>query len=522
MQLLFIIAAVMAALYLIISATYHHIHMMQQNGYRIDRYWDWYRSRCAKELRLGELLLLIPVALSFISQLALSISLIVVFIILLAVYFPRPAKDKKPLVFTARAKRLYLLSSVIAIIVVAVIWLIPLPWLQALLIVVACVLSRLYMLMASVLLAPVEQAINNSYLHDAANKIAAMPGLTRIGITGSYGKTSTKLIIAGVLGEKYQTLATPASYNTPMGITRTIREMLTPVDEVFVCEMGAKQKGDIDELCQLVHPTIGVLTSIGEQHLETFGNIETIIDTKFELIDSLPADGLAVVNGDNPYIAANLNRAHCQVVRYGLQSDNDYWADDIRYDAKGVSFTLHHQELTAEFSSSLLGVHMVSNILAALAVADQLGVSVRQMQRAVKALPPIEHRLQLRPAGDYFIIDDAFNSNPAGAAAALEVLAAFGEGKKIIITPGMVELGEREYQLNFEFGGQMAQVCDYIILVGKKHSKPLYDGVIAANYPLEQLFVAADLNEARRQLAKIVEPASVVLFENDLPDTYNE
>ena len=96
-------------------------------------------------------------------------------------------------------------------------------------------------------------------------------------ITGSYGKTSTKLIIAGVLGEKYQTLATPASYNTPMGITRTIREMLTPVDEVFVCEMGAKQKGDIDELCQLVHPTIGVLTSIGEQHLETFGNIETII-----------------------------------------------------------------------------------------------------------------------------------------------------------------------------------------------------------------------------------------------------
>ena len=298
--------------------------------------------------------------------------------------------------------------------------------------------------------------------------------------------------------------------------------MLTPVDEVFVCEMGAKQKGDIDELCQLVHPTIGVLTSIGEQHLETFGNIETIIDTKFELIDSLPADGLAVVNGDNPYIAANLNRAHCQVVRYGLQSDNDYWADDIRYDAKGVSFTLHHQELTAEFSSSLLGVHMVSNILAALAVADQLGVSVRQMQRAVKALPPIEHRLQLRPAGDYFIIDDAFNSNPAGAAAALEVLAAFGEGKKIIITPGMVELGEREYQLNFEFGGQMAQVCDYIILVGKKHSKPLYDGVIAANYPLEQLFVAADLNEARSQLAKIVEPASVVLFENDLPDTYNE
>lgn len=142
--------------------------------------------------------------------------------------------------------------------------------------------------------------------------------------------------MAGVLGEKYQTLATPASYNTPMGITRTIREMLSPVDEVFVCEMGAKQKGDIDELCQLVHPTIGVLTSIGEQHLETFGNIANIIDTKFELIESLPTDGLAIVNGDNPYIAANLNRALCRVIRYGLQPDNDYWADQISYGAKGV------------------------------------------------------------------------------------------------------------------------------------------------------------------------------------------
>lgn len=522
MHILLIIAAVLAALYLIVSATYHHIHMMQQNGYRIDRYWDWYRTRCAKELRFGELLLLIPMALSFIGQLALAISLIAVLLLLLICYFPRPAQDKKPLVLTPRARRLYLLTAVIAVLIVAAIWLLPADWLRALAVLIACLLSRFYMLLASLLLAPVEKAINNGYLRDAAQKIAAMPGLTKIGITGSYGKTSTKLIMAGVLGEKYQTLATPASYNTPMGITRTIREMLSPVDEVFVCEMGAKQKGDIDELCQLVHPTIGVLTSIGEQHLETFGNIANIIDTKFELIESLPADGLAVVNGDNPYIAANLNRAPCRVIRYGLQPDNDYWADQISYGAKGVSFVLHHQQVAAPFSSSLLGAHMVSNILAALAVADQLGVSLRQLQRAVKALPPIEHRLQLRPAGDYFIIDDAFNSNPAGAAAALEVLAAFGAGKKIIITPGMVELGEKEYQLNFELGRQMAQVCDYIILVGKKHSKPLFDGVTAAGYPSAQLFVASDLNEARSRLAQVVEPEAVVLFENDLPDTYNE
>ena len=522
MLIILIIAAVAAAFYLTVDAAYHHIHMMQQHGYRIDRYWEWYRSRCRQELRWGEILLLIPLALSFISRLAGAIALLVVLLLLTAVYFPRPAREKKPLVLTARAKRLYLVTAVILLLLTAAVWLIPLPWLQALALLALCLLSRLAMLLASLLLTPVEQAINNGYLQDAARKLAALPALTKIGITGSYGKTSTKLIIAGVLGEKYQTLATPASYNTPMGVTRTVRELLTPVDEIFVCEMGAKQKGDIDELCRLVHPTIGVLTSIGEQHLETFGSLETIIDTKFELIDSLPPDGLAVVNGDNPYITANLDRARCRVIRYGLQPENDYWASDIHYDAKGVSFIMHHQQTSAEFSSSLLGQHMISNILAALAVADQLGVTIRQMQRAVKALPPIEHRLQLRPAGDYLIIDDAFNSNPAGAAAALEVLAAFGAGKKIIITPGMVELGERQYQLNYELGEQMARVCDEIILVGKKHSQPLFDGAAAAGYPSGHLQVAADLNEARRMLAQLVEPGAVVLFENDLPDTYNE
>ena len=156
---------------------------------------------------------------------------------------------------------------------------------------------------------------------------------------------------------------------------------------------------------------------------------------------------------------------------------------------------------------------MVANIIAALAVGDQMGLSSGQMQRAVKMLQPIEHRLQLRKAGSYYIIDDAFNANPAGAAAALEVLARFSGGKRIIITPGMVELGQKEYELNFAFGRQMAEACDYIILVGKRHSKPLQDGVAAAGYPADQLFVAADLNEARAQLGRIIGAGDVVLFE---------
>lgn len=518
-----ILTGILAVFYLSIVLTYRHVHMMQQNTYRIGRYFEWYISRFVKETRFSEALLLLPFVLAFFSQAAFGISAGFIFLLLTYLGRPRPQKEKKPLVFTNRAKRLYSTTVVLLVLIVVLllIFIDNAALLMGLLIVV-CFCSRFAMLLATIILMPVERMINNSYLHDAKRKISRLPDLQKIGITGSFGKTSTKVIMAAVLSEKYQTLASPQSYNTPMGLTRTIREQLSAVDEVFVAEMGAKQKGDIAELCQLVQPTIGVLTAIGEQHLESFGSIETIIDTKFELIDSLPKNGFAVVNGDDSRIISNISRAKCPVITYGLSADCDYRAEQISYGQNGVSFTLCHGEQRVEFMSVLLGRHMISNILAALAVADQLGLSIEQMQRGVKMLPAIEHRLQLRKSGGFYIIDDAFNSNPAGAAAALEVLAAFADSKKIIITPGMVELGERQYQLNYELAQQMAAVADYIILVGKKHSEPLQKGIADVGYPKEQLYVAADLNEARRIMAKVVESNSVVLFENDLPDSYNE
>ncbi len=518
-----ILTGVFALAYMVIALLYRHVHMMQQNGYRVDRYWQWYKVRIIKDTRYTEVLLLIPLILGFFSKVACAIAAIVVFAFLLFISWPRPARDKKPLVFTGRAKRLYLLSAILMTAkVVSFIFVIHHGALLMFLLLLLCYFSRYYMLMAALILIPIENMINNRYLNDAKQKIARLPDLKRIGITGSFGKTSAKMIMAALLSEKYQTLATPASYNTPMGITKVIREQLSAVDEVFIAEMGAKQKGDIAELCELVHPSIGVLTAIGEQHLETFGSIETIIDTKFELLTSLPKDGIAIVNGDDARIMANISQSPVKVLTYGFAEQNDYWADQISHDEKGVSFTFHHGEIAESFSSVLLGRHMISNILAALAVADQLGLSPEEMRRGVKALPAIAHRLQLSSSGGFFILDDAFNSNPTGAEAAMEVLAAFADSKKIIITPGMVELGEREYQLNFELGQKMAKVADYIILVGKTHSQPLQDGVAAANYPPEQLYVAEDLADARRRMAKVVEEKAVVLFENDLPDTYNE
>ena len=305
------------AAYLILSAIRHHIQMLQQNGYRLDRYFEWYSPRWAQEIRRGEFLLLLPFIFAFFNFKAWCISQICVFVILLLIYWPAPKKDKKPLAFTKRAIRLYALTALFALVDTAFFLIFPYPVLIAIGFMIMCGLSWVYVVAAAWILAPVEKKINNGYLRQAADKITALPDLIRIGITGSFGKTSTKLILAAVLSEKYQTLATPGSFNTPMGVTRVIRETLSPIDEIFICEMGAKQRGDIAELCSLVQPKIGVLTAIGEQHLESFGSLDAIIDTKFELIESLPADGLAVVNGDDQRIAANLGRCHCRLIRYG-------------------------------------------------------------------------------------------------------------------------------------------------------------------------------------------------------------
>ncbi len=520
-----IIAA--AALVLLLGLrTKHDLHMLQQNTYRNDRYRRWLKGRRKLEFVVADLLLIVPLIASFWNQLQFWLILIVVSALLIN-NARRPRADKKPLVLTARAKRLWLLALVLAAIYVVLIVILQstvLPLIVAyLLLAVIIMFSRWLILLANRLIQPLEHKINRGFYLEAQAKLAAMPDTMTFAITGSYGKTSCKMILAAMLSEKYLMLATPSSYNTPMGITRVIREQLRPIHQAFICEMGARQKGDISELCRLVKPRIGILTSIGEQHLETFGSIENIIATKYELIKELPTDGLAVLNMDNPFIVAYAHLATCRVVGFGIDYRDGYYATQISYDNKGSSFVINTPEGDKQkFTTQLLGKHNIYNILAAAAAAHQFGLPLNLAAKAVKTLEPIEHRLQLRPNPIYTVIDDAFNANPAGAAAALEVLDSFSGGHKIIITPGMVELGEREYQLNKEFALKMARVCDYIILVGQKHSQPLQDGLVEAAYPKEKYFVAADLHQAQQKLQALVQAGDVVLYENDLPDTYNE
>lgn len=250
-----------------------------------------------------------------------------------------PRRAKKKFVITGRVKRLYvvffLVMTGISALCAATPWaVLPALWPLALPLVVA---------LSGLLAWPIEKAISECYFRDARRKLLANPRLVRIGITGSYGKTSVKHILGAILSEKYPTLITPASFNTPMGVTRAIREKLTPSHQVFVGEMGARHVGDIKEMCRLVHPTIGIITSVGPQHLETFKTIERVASTKYELIEALPAEGShAYFYDDGAYVRKMYDRTQKPKTLCGRDPATcDCWCDEVSVSAEGSRFMLH-------------------------------------------------------------------------------------------------------------------------------------------------------------------------------------
>ena len=458
-------------------------------------------------------------------------------------HLSKKSPEKKKFVMTARMKRLYTVHLLLVLFLLAVVYkgyydhmrmlsrlaLGKSPFLDAAFISESNFLGSLVFLLLPLIVAlsavialPIERLIFHLYFKDAEKKLLENPRLIRIGITGSYGKTSTKFILAEILGQKYNVLATPASFNTPMGVTRIIRERLTPSHQVFIGEMGARHVGEIKELSRLVHPVIGILTAVGPQHLGTFKTLERIEKTKYELIDALPGDGLGVFLHDDAIVTKLYDQTRKPKMLVGREGA-DAWASDVHVSPQGSHFILHLKGWEPfECTTVLLGQHNISNILMAAAVAKHLGLNQEQIKRGILQCKPVEHRLQLlKTAGGVTVIDDAFNTNPRSSKEALKVLSSF-PGRRVIVTPGMVELGAEEEKYNQEFGQAMASAVDVAVLVGKKHTEPIKKGLTEAGFPPESIHTVANLNEAIRTVNGILRPGDVVMYENDLPDNYNE
>lgn len=373
---------------------------------------------------------------------------------------------------------------------------------------------------------PLEKTINEHYISSAKRKLKkkAYKNMIKIGITGSYGKTSTKFILKTILSEKFNVLATPESYNTTMGNVRVIREQLKPEHEVFISEMGARYKHDIAEICDIVHPSIGIITSIGPQHLETFKTIDKIVETKAELINSLDADGVVILPKDNEHCQKLYNKELRTKYCYTAQNKNaDVYAKDIELNEDGSNFIAVTKIGEIKCKTKLLGEHNIENILGCITIAVHLGLTKEQIEAGVSKIEPVPHRLQLiNNNNGTLVIDDAFNSNPVGAKMALDVLKNFKNMRRIIITPGMVELGDKEKSENRKFGKHMAGCVDIAILVGMKRSEPIVEGLKEGKFDDMSIYVVPDLKSATAKLAEITKIGDVVLFENDLPDNYNE
>ncbi len=517
--------AIFLKILLTLAATVHYAvqavyftHMLQLNSYRPGRYVRWAFQNDGQSmglLRLWPVLLLAGIFVAPRYYNWLYAACIVLFLV--SAWLNHPKKAKKPLVCTKRVWRLFATEAVLWAAAMVGFWLFGNYHELAYLALVA-LLVWVWVLVADTVNLPMENAFQRRFMNDAKRRFQSMPNLTVIGITGSYGKTSTKNFLYALLSEQYDVLMTPENFNTPMGLTRTVREHLRPHHEIFIAEMGAKCKGDIRELCELVHPRYGVITAIGEQHLETFKTVDTIVSTKFELADALPADGCVFLNADDERIRQRPVSGHA--VRYAVQPDGDadYTVSDIAVDEHGSAFTVHAPSgESRRFETKLLGTHNIQNLVGCIAVAHTLGVPLEKMAYPIRRMEPVEHRLQLLPNG---MIDDAYNSNPAGFRSALDVLARF-DAQRVLVTPGMVELGERQFDLNRECGRYAAARCDYAILVGERQAPPLRQGLLDEGFPKDRVFVAKNLQEALRLLNELPPaPRRIVLLENDLPDNF--
>jgi UDP-N-acetylmuramoyl-tripeptide--D-alanyl-D-alanine ligase len=542
-------AAVAVSLGWALWRTQRALHMLQLDSYASDRLVQWLAARPLS--RLIELpsglchVMFLALALAVPATLVNATSLLVGWVVceagLLLHAYLRAEQAKKPLVYTGRALRILGTSAAISCaLMVLSTWLalshlppegsIPLSHDAVLGILLAALaviqLSPLTTLLANIILAPVQNAINQTYLRRAQKRLREVNPLV-IGVTGSFGKTSTKYLLEHLLTNHRRVLKTPLSYNTLMGICRVINESLRANCEVFIAEMGAYRRSDIKELCDFVHPTIGILTAIGPQHLERFKTIDNVQAAKYELIEALPSSGVAIFNNDDPRCRALADRtSHVRVMRYGLDTTNgqrlDLWAENIAMGREGLSFTLADQQnRRVDVRTMLLGRHNVLNILGASCAALAIGTALEPLAKAIQGLPPVPHRLQLLDnASGVTVIDDSYNANPIGAMEALEVLGSFTAGRRVLVTPGMVELGALEQQLNEELGAKAAEVCDYVVLVGVERTKPLVSGLQRKNFPPEKIRVVRDLKGATIVLPTIVGVGDTVLFENDLPDLY--
>ena len=513
-------------------ASYKYFQIIQLSGYKLKGYFAWLKeTKWSYALRmillslLSAFCVLVTNALfNVYHQEALYSYIGLVFYFYFTIVFIKAlynAPKKIPLKNTTRMTRLNVAMLIfVSLFSFVVVWG-SFQYLSFVKFGALCVVPAVVVFIVPVvhlIMLPLEKLIVSRYLHQAKSKLAKRNDLIKIGITGSYAKTSVKYILNTILSQKYKVCMSPQSFNTQTGLSKVVNNYLTDLDQVLIAEMGARSKGDIKKLCKLISPQYAIITGISPQHLLTFKSLDNIKRTKFELVESLSQNGVCVFNGFDQEVCDMYSWANVDK-KYLVGKDKDISAKDIQFDQDGTKFVLMLGEKEYNVHTKLLGEHNVQNILLCVQMAKCLGLSDQQIVRGIKSLQPVPHRLELVKTATNLILDDSFNANIRGSKIALDVLRKL-PGRKIVITPGLVELGEREYDENVVFGEQIAGVADFVIIVNKVNFEAIKEGLDNKKFKEENISQAENLEQAKILMKEILQPGDTVLFENDLPDNY--
>lgn len=359
---------------------------------------------------------------------------------------------------------------------------------------------------------PVERRLSQRFVDEAVGRLRQVDP-TIVAITGSYGKTSTKGYIRHLVDGSSPIVASPASFNNRMGLSRAVNEHLTDATEVFVAEMGTYGPGEIAEMCSWVNPAIAVMTAIGPVHLERFRSIDRIVTAKSEILDGAR---IGIINVDDARLAdlADRYRGTARIVRVSTTASRG----DVQLIADGDEI-----ELVVDgrpLGRAARGTAFLSNAALAAAVAMELGVDVDRVMERIGSIPSADHRQSVYEGdGGFTIIDDTFNSNPTGARSAVDRLAAAGSptARRIVVTPGMVELGRRQHAENVSFAAHAAGVADDVVIVGRTNRRALQEGAAKGR---ASVVMMPSREDAVAWVRSRLGPGDAVLYENDLPDHY--
>lgn len=498
------------------------LHAHQQEEYDNGRFIKWVFANRVFDKKLSLLLLVIGGGWFFLKDFDFVFKFLVLTSFAIIAYTEKdPRKDsKKKLAMTARAKRIYLLALGIGVVPAAFLFIFHMPWIWIVL--VQC--APFYLVFANNLLQPVEDLTQRKYWNEAHTKLKELSP-TVIGITGSFGKTSVKHILGHVLSSVAPTLITPGSVNTPMGISRIIREELDETHKYFICEMGAYGPGSIERLCRLAPPDFGVITAIGHAHYERFKTLEAVAETKFELAQSaLKRDGKVIVQEKTlrfDYTETMKNGNILSFVICGNSPDSNPLIERAEQTLKGLEIDLQWNDKAYFLEVPLYGLHHADNIVLAFATACSLGIDPKTVVNALKSTPQIPHRLHVKPMNKGIVIDDAFNSNPLGFRSALDLLYLLGKKKrKILITPGMVELGAAHDEVHKTIGITAAKSCDIAIAIQPRRIKTFIQGFNEEKRPDQILYEMETFAQAQEWINDNMQDGDVILIENDLPDVY--